>query len=124
MPIRSSPRIVPPRLPSCPDKSIIHTVPCPKANGRQKPESVPTSVEQPKPGASEKEKQQAVVWLAQDVYKGRFLADAQGRLSNQLTVVAKFRDLALTLQGREGMRRIQGMLAAELGERALSVLPQ
>lgn len=64
------------------------------------------------------------MWLAQDVYKGRFLPDAQGRLSNQLSVVAKFRDLALTLQGREGMQRIHGMLAAELGERALSMLPQ
>ncbi|KAL8854260.1 MAG: hypothetical protein Q9221_000974 [Calogaya cf. arnoldii] len=89
----------------------------------QKPEDVHTSIEQPKPGAAEKERQQAVVWLAQDVYKGRFLMDVEGRLSDQLKVVARFRDLAMILEGMEGMERIHEMLVAELGEHALSWLP-
>ncbi|KAL8659732.1 MAG: hypothetical protein Q9226_000288 [Calogaya cf. arnoldii] len=89
----------------------------------RKPEDVHTSIEQPKPGASEKEKQQAVVWLAQDVYKGRFLVDVEGRLSDQLKVVAKFRDLAMILEGMEGMEKIHEMLVAELGEHALPWLP-
>ncbi|KAL8909794.1 MAG: hypothetical protein Q9171_004884 [Xanthocarpia ochracea] len=89
-----------------------------------KPESVSTSVEQPKPGASEKERQQAVVWLAQDVYLGVFLEDADGRLSDQLKVVGKLRDLAFILKGEEGMNKIHEMVVDELGGIVLSLLPQ
>ncbi|KAL8921923.1 MAG: hypothetical protein Q9172_003772 [Xanthocarpia lactea] len=89
-----------------------------------KPESVATTVEQPKPGASEKERQQAVVWLAQDVYLGVFLEDAEGRLSDQLKVVGKLRDLALILKGEEGMNKIHEMAVDELGGVVLSLLPQ
>ncbi|KAL8855527.1 MAG: hypothetical protein Q9178_007847 [Gyalolechia marmorata] len=89
-----------------------------------KPESVSTSVEQPKPGASEKERQQAVVWLAQDVYLGVFLEDAEGRLSDQLKVVGKLRDLALNMKGEEGMNKIHEMVVDELGGVVLSLLPQ
>ncbi|KAL8674329.1 MAG: hypothetical protein Q9168_001258 [Polycauliona sp. 1 TL-2023] len=89
----------------------------------QKPDSIATSVEQPKPGSSQKERQQAVVWLAQDVYKGRFLVDVEGQLSDQLMVVAKFMDLAMDLEGMEGKQKIHEMLVGEIGEHAIAMLP-
>ncbi|KAL8784704.1 MAG: hypothetical protein Q9213_003800 [Squamulea squamosa] len=89
-----------------------------------KPENIQTVIEQPKPGATEKDRQQAVVWLAQDIYMGGFRADAEGRLPDQLKVVTMLRDLAARLEGEEGMDVIHGILAAELGEGVLSLLPR
>ena len=50
--------------------------------------------------------------------------DVEGRISDQLKVVAKFRDLAMVLEGEAGKHKIHGMLADELGDHAISWLSQ
>ncbi|KAI4246528.1 MAG: hypothetical protein L6R40_001891 [Gallowayella cf. fulva] len=87
-----------------------------------KPVRVTSTIQQPKPGASQKDRQQAITWFAQDVFKGRFLQDAEGPLSAQIRYLTQFRDLAITLEGEEGVKKIHNILLPELGDVGLELL--
>ncbi|KAL8723703.1 MAG: hypothetical protein Q9181_007216 [Wetmoreana brouardii] len=79
------------------------------------PQDVPTTVQKPEVGATQKQRQQAIVWLAQDVYTA-FLAKAEERFLEQLKIVKIWKDLARYLDDVEGTNKIHELMVAELGE--------
>ena len=66
------------------------------------------------PNYSQKERQQAVVWLAQDAYIG-LLGEVQD-LADQLKLVTIWRDITKCLGNVDGVARIHDLLLGELGE--------
>lgn len=66
-----------------------------------------------KPNSSQKERQQAVVWLAQDVYIGQ-LAQIRNP-TDQLKMAALWRDMTKHLGNTEGLVRIHDLMISELG---------
>ncbi|KAL8872190.1 MAG: hypothetical protein Q9174_002133, partial [Haloplaca sp. 1 TL-2023] len=83
------------------------------------PKDQSTLVQQPVVGASEKERQQAVVWLGQDVF-GSLIAKAQDRLVDNVKIVRLFREIATQLRDNGSEQRINQIMVAELGERGAS----
>ncbi|KAL9606544.1 MAG: hypothetical protein Q9179_000269 [Wetmoreana sp. 5 TL-2023] len=95
---------------SCHIKSIVLTT-------TYVPQDVLTTAQKPEVGATQKQRQQAIVWLAQDVYAA-FLAKAGERFPEQLKIVKTWKDLARHLDDVEGMNKIHELVVAELGEDA------
>lgn len=81
----------------------------------QLPEGVFSHIQAPVPGQSQRLRQQAVVWLAQDVYVAR-LRRARG-LEEQLKMVELWRDIMFTLGDTEGVGKLHDMLHQVLGSR-------
>ncbi|KAL8717356.1 MAG: hypothetical protein Q9225_005390 [Loekoesia sp. 1 TL-2023] len=79
------------------------------------PDGVATNISAPRPGASQQERQQAVVWLGQDVYAG-LLAKAEGRFLDRLRIVKVLRGVARYLNDEDAVGKIHELLVAELGE--------
>ena len=87
----------------------------------QLPSGTTTNILKPKPGASQQERQQAVVWLGQDVYTG-FLALAEGRRVDGLTIVKMWRDVIRSLNDQDAMDKIQAILISQVGVAGLAML--
>lgn len=66
-----------------------------------------------RPNSSQKERQQAVVWLAQDVYTGQ-LAQIRNP-TDQLKMAVLWRDVTKHLGDMEGLARIHNLVKSELG---------
>ncbi|KAL8679805.1 MAG: hypothetical protein Q9186_003921 [Xanthomendoza sp. 1 TL-2023] len=81
-----------------------------------------SKIRPPKPGASEKDRRQAIIWLAQDVYEAAYPDVVEAPLREQLRVVTIFRNLAVHLEGEEGKKTIHDILMPELGEEGLALL--
>lgn len=64
----------------------------------------------------QKERQQAVVWLAQDVYKA--LYEKLETTDDQLELVRLWRDILAYLNDLEGVRKVENLLAGVWGEDA------
>ena len=80
----------------------------------QLPDGTLSNVNPPWNGASQKLRQQAVVWKAQDVYAA-LLCQTHG-LRDQLKMVAVWRDIASDLGDMNGVVRIHDLLIQAIGE--------
>ncbi|KAL9605096.1 MAG: hypothetical protein Q9219_000030 [cf. Caloplaca sp. 3 TL-2023] len=85
------------------------------------PRGTQTDVSPPMPGASQQKRQQAVVWLAQDVYTG-FLTNIEGRYSDRLKIVEVWRNVARHLNDEGALNEIRALLNAESGRAGLAML--
>lgn len=81
----------------------------------QLPPGVSSSVKAPTAGCGEKARQQAVVWLAQDVYAA-LLGDDEPTLRSQLKLVTMWRDIVGSLNDDEGVAKIHDLLIDALGQ--------
>ena len=73
-------------------------------------------MQQPAVDSSQKERQQAVVWLGQDV----LLARAQDRFVDNVKIVRLFRDIAMQVRDKGAEQLFNQIMVAELGERGAS----
>lgn len=80
----------------------------------QLPPGALTDVTLPAPGLDQKSRQQAVVWMAQDVYAA--LLDLVRGLKDQLQMVVVWRDIAQGMDDGDGVMKIHDLLVEELGE--------
>ena len=83
-------------------------------NPSQLPPGISSDITAPTAGCSEKARQQAVVWLAQDVYAG--LMGEEQTLQSQLAWVTVWRDIVGSLEDEEGVARIHDLLIGALGQ--------
>lgn len=90
------------------------------SNPSQLPPGVSSDVTAPTAGCGEKARQQAVVWLAQDVYAG--VMGAEQTLQSQLAWVTVWRDILGSLEDDEGVARIHDLLIGALGQRGPMML--
>ncbi len=77
------------------------------------PEGATSDVVAPHPHFDQKQRQQAVVWLAQDVYEAR-LAKVHNR-DDQLRMVKLWRDLIVFLDDWPGYTKMQELLVEAWG---------
>ena len=68
----------------------------------------------------QRERQQAVVWLAQDVYKAHY--DKLETIDDQLELVRLWRDILAHFDDLEGVRKVENLLAGVWGEDAPKML--
>ncbi|MCJ1467666.1 hypothetical protein MMC07_006291 [Pseudocyphellaria aurata] len=78
------------------------------------PDDALSYVGPPPDGSSEKARQQAVVWMAQDVYAG--LLRHVHELADQLKMVAVWRDIVTGLGDTAGVEKIHDLLITAFGE--------
>lgn len=74
----------------------------------------------PNQDSGQKVRQQAVVWLAQDVYSA--YSNGVQTLDDQLHLVRIWRDLLLHFDDHEGVRKIEALLVQALGKDAVRIL--
>ncbi|KAL9026943.1 MAG: hypothetical protein Q9196_004461 [Gyalolechia fulgens] len=77
------------------------------------PRGVESDVAAPIPGASQKDRQQAVVWLGQDVYAG-LLAKSEGRVADRLRMTELWQDVVRHLNDEDAANRMHDLLLREL----------
>lgn len=82
--------------------------------GAQLPPGALTNITLPAPGLDQKSRQQAVVWMAQDVYAA--LLNLVRGLKDQLQMVVVWRDIAQGMDDADGVMKIHDLLVEELGE--------
>lgn len=80
----------------------------------QLPPGALTNITLPAPGLDQKSRQQAVVWMAQDVYVA--LLNLVRGLKDQLQMVVVWRDIAHGMDDGDGVMKIHDLLVEELGE--------
>ncbi|KAL9586780.1 MAG: hypothetical protein Q9212_000666 [Teloschistes hypoglaucus] len=79
------------------------------------PNGTPTQIKAPVRGGTQKDRQQAIVWLAQDAVAA-FMALAEGSLDMQCKIVRTWIDFCKTLEDTEGVNKIHELMVGELGE--------
>ncbi|KAL9590050.1 MAG: hypothetical protein Q9203_001154 [Teloschistes exilis] len=79
------------------------------------PEGIETTIQPPVPGATQKDRQQAVIWLALDVFSAH-IAKADGEFAMQCKIVRTWREICNLLDDTEGMNKIHELMVGELGE--------
>lgn len=88
----------------------------------QLPDNAPCQLHAPSPTFSQKEQQQAVVWMAQDVYTA--LLKQSVNLMDQLEIVAVWRDITSDIGDDRGVASIHDFLIKALGEEGPLMLGQ
>lgn len=88
----------------------------------QLPDDALSYVRAPPDGSSPKARQQAVVWMAQDVYA--WLLRQVRILADQLKMVAVWRDITRNLGDSDGGVRIHDILITAIGKNGPSLLDE
>ncbi|KAI4158733.1 MAG: hypothetical protein L6R39_000470 [Caloplaca ligustica] len=73
-----------------------------------------SKVQPPAPGATQQQRQQAVVWLGQDVYRGLLSVD-RGWFSDRLRICEIFIEVAKQLDDDEAVSEIRALFRQEVG---------
>lgn len=80
-----------------------------------------TTTKPPSPGATQVERQQAVVWMGQDVYRD-LLARDKGYFSSKLRIYEISKDVVVHVGHDGALNQIKALFLGEVGEAKLNML--